>query len=173
MRSDSKKSLQELYPNREYIVLLILASLILLILGLTLPVLTVRKLWEVNTFSILSGIVNLWEEKYYFLASVIFFFSLVFPVVKLAALFVIWFIRLADQHRKWILYGLSALGRWSMLDVFVAAIIIVSVKLGALASAKAEKGIYYFGSSILLAMMATLFIDHIAGYAEKKGGMEK
>ena len=156
-----KRSLQELYPGKEYIVLLMLASAVLLFLGLNFPVLTVRKFWEVNTFSIWSGIVNLWKEEYFFLAAVILFFSIVFPVVKLSALFVIWFVRLPDRQRKFTLYILSVLGKWSMLDVFVVAIIIVSIKLGVLASAQAKNGIYYFGSSILLAMIATAFQDNL------------
>ena len=98
---------------------------------------------------------NLWKDKYYFLSVIIFFFSVILPIVKLTTLFVIWYVRLRNYQRKWLLSGLGFLGKWSMLDVFVTAIIIVSVKLGVLASAKAERGIYYFGISILLAMIVT------------------
>ena len=163
----SKRSLQELHPKREYIPLLILLSVVFLVLGLNLPILTVRKLWEQNTFSVLSGIVNLWKEHYYFLAAIVFFFSIIFPIVKLVTLFVIWFIELTDLQRKLILNWLGALGKWSMLDVFVAAIIIVSIKLGALASAKAENGIYYFGLSILLAMIVTALQSSLARGPQK------
>jgi paraquat-inducible protein A len=62
---------------------------------------------------------------------------------------------MTDVQRKRLLYYLSILGKWSMLDVFVASIIIVAVKLGVLASAKVEKGIYFFGMSIFLAMIIT------------------
>ena len=151
----NKKSLRELYPKRIDIVILIAASAMLLFIGFRLPVFTVRKLWESNTFSIISGIMALWKDKYVFLASVIFFFSAVFPVVKLASLSFIWFVRMTDEQRKRLLYYLSILGKWSILDVFVASIIIVAVKLGVLASAKVEKGIYFFGMSILLAMIVT------------------
>ena len=86
----------------------------------------------------------------------LFYFSLLFfRSLNLGTLFVIWFVRLVDHQRKWLLHGLSLLGKWSMLDVFVTAIIIVAIKLGVLASAKAEAGIYYFASSILLAMFVT------------------
>ena len=163
----SKKSLQELHPKRGHIPFLILLSAAFLALGLNLPVLTVRKLWEQNTFSVLSGIVNLWKEHYYFLAAIIFFFSIIFPIVKLITLFVIWFIQLTDLKRKLILNWLGALGKWSMLDVFVAAIIIVSIKLGALASAKAENGIYCFGLSILLAMIVTTLQSGLAKGSKK------
>lgn len=167
MTTSQKKSLQKLYPKRADILILIVISAISLFIGLNLPVLTVHKLWEKNTFSILSGIINLWKERYYFLAVIIFFFSIVFPIIKLATLFIIWSVRLKDEQRKWLLYCLEALGKWSMLDVFVIAIIIVSIKLGALASAKAENGIYYFGIAILLAMLVTNLQSNLVNRSKK------
>ena len=163
MPPGSKKSLLELHPKRIDIILLILASASFLFMGLRLPVLTVRKLWETNTFSVLSGIENLWNEKFYFLTAVIFFFSIVFPLVKLAALFVIWLVKMTERQRQWSLHCLAVLGKWSMLDVFVTALLIVSVKLGSLASARAENGIYYFGLSILLAMIVTALQTQLSG----------
>jgi paraquat-inducible protein A len=162
MIPNQTKSLWQLYPKRVDIILLIFISAGLFFIGLRIPVLTVQKLWETNTFSIMTGIRNLWEEKNHVLAGVIFFFSIVFPVVKLGTLLVVWFVRMTDRRRKWILYGLEILGRWSMLDVFVVAIIIVSVKLGILATAKVESGIYYFAAAILLAMAATTLESYLA-----------
>lgn len=167
MTVSQRKSLQQLYPKRAYLLLLIVISAIFLFIGLNLPVLTVRKLWEKNTFSILSGIANLWNGRYYFLAVIIFFFSIVFPIIKLATLFIIWSVRLKDEQRKWLLYCLEALGKWSMLDVFVTAVIIVSIKLGALASAKAENGIYYFAISILLAMLVANLQSNLVNRSKK------
>ena len=150
-----KKSLRDLYPRRWDIPLLTLLSTGMLTAGLSLPVLTVRKLWEKNTFSIWTGIENMWASKEYFLAAIIFFFSLIFPITKLAILFVTWFARLKEESRKRLLIFLGILGKWSMLDVFVTAIMMVWLKLGALADAEAEEGIYYFAVSILLAMAVT------------------
>ena len=144
------------------IVLLLLASSWLLFMGLRLPVLTVQQMWMKNTFSVLTGIQNLYQEKQVFLACVVFFFSIIFPIVKLTALFVIWFIQMPDEKRQRILRWLAALGKWSMLDVFVVAVIIVTVKLGVLAKATPERGIYYFGMSILLAMVATALEERLA-----------
>ena len=158
----NKKSLCQLHPLRIDVILLMIISAVFLFIGLHTPVMTVRKLWEKNTFSIWSGVTNLWIEKYYGLAALIFFFSIVFPILKLAALAVTWFLPLSDSHRKGVLQGLELLGRWSMLDVFVIAILIVSVKLGALATTKAETGIYYFGASILSAMLTSAFQNHLA-----------
>ena len=155
MQIFQKRSLQEVYSKRIDIVILITLSVFLLIVGLTLPILTVRKLWNSNTYSIITGIQNLWDEKYYVLAVIIFIFSVIFPIAKLFALFAVWFVRLEDQQRKKLIDCMEIFGKWSMLDVFVSAIIIVWVKLGVLASAQAESGIYFFATSILLIMIVS------------------
>jgi paraquat-inducible protein A len=147
------QSLLERNPKRIDIVILIVLSIVLLIIGLTLPILTVRKLWDSNTYSILTGVQNLWQEKYYVLAVVIFTFSIIFPIAKLISLSAVWFIRLKDEQRKILVFYMEIFGKWSMLDVFVTAIFIVWIKLGALASAKAENGIYFFAASVLLTMI--------------------
>jgi paraquat-inducible protein A len=147
------QSLQERNPKRIDIVILLILSIVLLIIGLTLPILTVRKLWDSNTYSILTGVQNLWQEKYYALAVIIFTFSIIFPIAKLLSLSAVWFIKLKDEQRKALVLYMEIFGKWSMLDVFVTAIFIVWVKLGALASAKAENGIYFFAASVLLTMI--------------------
>ena len=155
METSPRKSLQDLYPKRIDIAILIVLSMVLLIVGLTLPILTVRKLWNSNTYSILGGVQNLWDEKYHALAVIIFTFSIIFPIAKLFALSAVWFVRLGEQQRRTLIYCMEIFGKWSMLDVFVSAIIIVWIKLGALASAKAESGIYFFAASVLLTMVVS------------------
>ena len=155
MANAIKRSLAELHPKRVDILALTMISALLLIAGYFLPICTVRKLWEHNTFSVLTGIVNLCKEKYIFLAILIFVFSVIFPIAKLYALFVIWVVKLTDEKRLRIVEQLEALGKWSVLDVFMTAVIIVSVKLGVLANAKAEIGLYFFAFSIILAMIVT------------------
>jgi paraquat-inducible protein A len=156
------RSLQELNPRRIDIVILIALSIGLLVVGLMLPIMTVHKLWETNTYSIVTGVQSLWVEKYYALAVIIFFFSVIFPIAKLAALSAVWLIKLGDERRKTLIYWMEVFGKWSMLDVFVTAIIIVWVKLGALASAKAENGIYFFAASVLLTMVVSSLQSSLA-----------
>lgn len=153
--SSSKKSLQEINPKRVDVAALILMSAIFLIVGLTLPILTVRKLWNSNTYSILTGIQNLWDEKYFVLAVIVFVFSIIFPIAKTIMLSYVWFVRLEPERRTALVGWMEILGKWSMLDVFVSAILIVWVKLGVLASARAEMGIYFFAASVLLTMLVS------------------
>ena len=46
-------------------------------------------------------------------------------------------------------------GRWAMLDVMVVAMLIVTVKLGAIASIQIHPGLYVFGAAVLLIMLTT------------------
>jgi paraquat-inducible protein A len=55
-------------------------------------------------------------------------------------------------------------GRWGMLDVFVVAVLLVTVKLGAIASVKVHPGLYYFGAAVLLMMIIT---HRLSGAYEK------
>ena len=151
--------MREIHPKRVDIVILILLASAFLAIGYYLMF---RKLWERNTFSILSGIINLWQEKYVFLSIIIFVFSVIFPIAKLASLIVIWFVKLYDAQRKRLLYFMELLGKWSMLDVFVTAIVVVTIKLGVQASAKAAPGIFFFGASILLARLVTTLQNNLA-----------
>ena len=49
-----------------------------------------------------------------------------------------------------------------MLDGFVVAVIVVSVKLGVLATAEPRRGIYVFGAAILVSMAVTFLADNLA-----------
>lgn len=157
-----KRSLNELHPKYFIVPLLILAAGGMLAAGLELPILTVRKLWKHNTFSVITGIRDLYEAREYFLSGVIFFFSFVFPITKLVLLFLIWMVRVSERTRKHLLLGLLTFGKWSMLDVFIVAIMIVSVRLGVLADAKPERGIFFFAGSVLLSMVITEWMRRLA-----------
>ena len=157
------KSLQECYPRRFEVPLLILLSFVLLMIGLSLPLMRVEKMvfWK-NDYSVIKGVKALWEQGQYALASILFFFSVIFPNLKLAGLSYIWFVRLGEQKREVLLNWLGVLGKWSMLDVFVVAILIVLVKLGTLANIQPQQGVYWFAAAILLSMIASMHIDSLA-----------
>jgi paraquat-inducible protein A len=46
-------------------------------------------------------------------------------------------------------------GRWAMLDVMVVAVLIMTVKLGAVASIHIHSGLYIFAAAVLLIMFLT------------------
>ena len=70
----------------------------------------------------------------------------------------LWFDRVKTKDRKRLFEALEHLGKWSMMDVFVVALVVVIAKISALADAHARYGIYFFGASILLSMAVGLRI---------------
>ncbi len=96
------------------------------------------------------------------LTAILFFFSIIFPIVKLIVLGIIWQVKLEDEKRKSLLNWLEILGKWSMLDVFVVAILIVAVKLGPLANVEPKAGVYIFGLAILLAIATAAHVNKLA-----------
>jgi uncharacterized paraquat-inducible protein A len=102
------------------------------------------------------------------LALIVLTFSVVFPIVKLGTLAHVLFRPVDEERRARLVRSLERLGRWSMLDVFVIAILIGSVHLGILSSAYAERGIYVFGAGILLSMFATLGVQRLLGGARER-----
>jgi paraquat-inducible protein A len=151
------------YPWRIDIIVLCVASLALLAFGLTMPVLTFKKMvfWT-DTYSIPSGIQLLMVQHDYILAAIVFFFSIVFPIAKLIGLFTIWCFPLTGGERRIALDLLGLLGKWSMLDVFVVAITVVIAKFGKITEARPREGIYLFASAVLLSMVLTLLIERAA-----------
>jgi paraquat-inducible protein A len=134
-----------------------------LAVGLSRPLIQVEKaIFLENEYSVWTGVVGLAEDGEWLLAGVVFFFSFVFPIVKLAMLVWIWFAPQARARRDLWLRRLEELGRWSMLDVFAVAILIVATKLGPLAQVNARPGVYWFCAAILASMLATIRVRQLA-----------
>lgn len=137
--------------------ILLLLTVIFLVAGLISPIITLKKyiLLE-NTFSVLSGVVELLKEGQYFLFVLITAFSIVLPFLKLAVLYLLLANRyVGTKYMEKYLHWMHVYGKWSMLDVFVVAVLVVAVKLGAIASVDMRFGLYAFATAVLLTMYIT------------------
>jgi len=165
--SGARRALRELRPRHALSVpVAIVGSGALLLTGLSLPLLHAQQMvfWK-SEYSVWAGVVALWEQNELALAAILFFFSIVFPIVKLLGLAVIWFWKLPDAGRTRLLHWLALLGKWSMLDVFVVAILIVLVKLGPLARVAPRVGVYVFAWAILASMLTTMYVERLAKHS--------
>ncbi|MEL7542389.1 MAG: paraquat-inducible protein A [Pseudomonadota bacterium] len=132
----------------------ILAAAWLLYLGVTKPVLKLTKLYFLeDEHSLWSVIVALFAKDELFLGTIIFTFSIVFPALKLFYLLVV-AVAPATSERPYIMQWMSWLGKWSMLDVLVLALVIFYAKSNELADAATLPGVYYFTGSVVLTMIA-------------------
>lgn len=136
---------------------LTLAAAVLIIVGLIAPLITLKKYIVVeNTFSLLTGAVQLIEDGQWFLFIVVTVFTIVLPFAKLAVLYRVLSVSFSKGTRgQRYLHWIHSLGKWSMLDVFVVAILLVTVKLGFVASVELHYGVYAFAMAILLTMYIT------------------
>lgn len=162
MPQKTSSSLSALYPKYIGIPIMIVISGLLLAAGLCFPLMNVEKMvfWQ-NDYSVLTGIVGLFKEKEYFLSIILFFFCLIFPIVKIITLWILWVSELDARTRNNILEWLGILGKWSMLDVFVVAILIVAVKLGPMASVTPKVGVYIFSLAIISSLTTTTWIERL------------
>jgi len=142
---------------------LLVAALLLYAFGIFFPFFTVTKLWVFhNDVSVVSGLITLFQQHEYFLFSVLTLFTLVFPLVKLGLLAVIWLER--DQHLERVRrlhHRVEVLGKWSMLDVFVVAILIVTLKSASVADIHVSFGLYLFTFSVVFTQLASSWIDRL------------
>lgn len=131
-------------------------------LGVTLPLIEVRRLYFLsNTPSLVAIVAGLWQSGDRLLAAVISLFSIGFPACKLLFL----------HHAA---YGagtgrvpsfLKALANWSMLDVLLVALVIFAAKTSGLATAMTMPGLWFFAASTVLTAAASASVGKKASAA--------
>ncbi len=109
---------------------------------------------EPRQFSLVGGIIHLFQEREIFIGGLILLFSIAFPVAKVAA--IIRSVHLGPQATDRHLKMVESLGKWSMVDVFVIASLVICFKgFPGGTHIQVEWGIYIFALSVLLTMLAT------------------
>jgi paraquat-inducible protein A len=143
---------------------LVILSYLFYIPANMLPMLETHELATFRQNTILSGIALFWDDGSWFIAGIIFIASIVVPLSKLIALTAL----LMSVHRRseWEpaqrtqLYRLvEAVGRWSMLDVYVVSLSVALVQLGAVASMIVGPAALAFGAVVVLTMLASHTFD--------------
>lgn len=143
---------------------LLFAAAVLYLPANLLPIMTVHGLGGEEGSTILSGVITFWQLKAYPVAIVIFTASVLIPILKIAAL---GWLCLAAQGRAQasprgltlLYYVTELLGRWSMVDVFVVAILICLVQMGALMSITPGPAALSFTGVVVLTMFAAHSFD--------------
>jgi paraquat-inducible protein A len=141
-----------------------LAAIVLYIPANTYPVLTVVRLGASQPSTILEGVRELLNLGMWPLAALVFFASVAVPVLKLTGLGVL----LISSHMgtNWALHDrtvlyriVDAIGRWSMIDIFMESILVALVQFGQLASIYPGPGAIAFAAVVILTMLAARSFD--------------
>ncbi len=125
--------------------------------AMLLPMLRIERLGLMHEDSLLSGIIALWSQNYWFIGTVVFVFSVLLPPLKLIALWLLSGTALVSHHhhRALVYHAVEFLGRWGMLDVMLVAILVAFVKLGDLVNINAGVGLLAFTVLVLLSLLAS------------------
>jgi paraquat-inducible protein A len=154
---------------------LLLAAIIFYVPANVFPVMEVTSLGSVQSDTILSGVIFLLNHGMWPLALIVFTASVVVPLLKLVALS---FLLISVQRRSdWRpvdrtrLYRITeAVGRWSMVDVYVVTILVALVHLGSLATIEAGAGAVFFGAVVVTTMFAAESFDPRLIWDRAEGG---
>ena len=141
-----------------------LAAVVLYIPANTYPVLTVVRLGAGQPSTILGGVRELVEAGMWPLAALVFFASVAVPVLKLVGLAILLITtHLGSGHSlndRTVLYRIvDAVGRWSMIDIFMESILVALVQFGTLASVYPGPGAIAFAAVVILTMLASRSFD--------------
>ena len=159
----------------------LVAAMILYLPANLLPIMDTESLiMGSHSDTIMSGIVLLWKTGSWPLAVIVFIASIIVPLLKMLALLTILIavhqgVRVHCHDLAKLYRLLEIVGRWSMLDVFVVAILVTLVQLQFVASVSPGKGAAAFGAVVVLTMLATMSFDprliwDSAGHARRHHG---
>ena len=143
---------------------LLIAAAALYIPANILPVMTIIRLGQTTTSTILGGVRELVAYQMWPLALLVFTASVVVPLAKLGLLgymlIATHFRSAAGLRERTRMYRLvDVIGRWSMIDVFMISILTALVRMGFLASVIPENGAICFAGVVILTMLAAASFD--------------
>jgi paraquat-inducible protein A len=140
------------------------AAAILYVPANVFPVMESGSLFLSQSDTILSGAVYLYRTGQWLLALIVFVASIVIPLAKIASLaYLSWTAhrrstRRLEQRAR--LYRVTHwIGRWSMVDIYVGAVLVGLVQFKAFGSIVPGPGAVFFGAVVVLTMLASLSFD--------------
>jgi paraquat-inducible protein A len=150
-------ALKPFSPFRNFVLsFLIIIATVFFALGVILPVIqfTTVYVWT-DKHSIATIIYALYQNQEFFLCTVVFAVSIFFPFLKL--LYLLTLVSspdLSSEFRAKSIATMEWLGRYSMTDVMVLALMIFYVNSSGYTTATVLPGVYFFAASALITMLA-------------------
>ena len=142
----------------------LIAGLIMFVPANIYPMLKTSTLVEETESTILGGVVDLVHHGSYGIAAVVFVASIIIPISKfLAVIYLAISVQrrsIMNMHQRHKLYDIvEFIGRWSMIDVFVVAILSALVQLNTIATINPGIAAVSFALSVVFTMLAAQSFD--------------
>ena len=143
---------------------LTICAILLYIPAMLYPMMEITKLGIKTQSTILEGVISFLEYENYFIAFVIFTASVVIPLIKLLGLLLIFVslkidIKIKNKNKISIFKFINLIGKWSMIDIYVVAILASVVQVGELFNIKGGLAATSFALVVILTMIAAHRFD--------------
>ncbi|MCT7630063.1 paraquat-inducible protein A [Arcobacter lacus] len=143
---------------------LLICAILLYIPAMLYPIMEITQFGVDVQSTILQGVISFLEMKSYFIAIVIFTASVVIPFIKLVGLLFIFIslktdVKMENKTKILIYKFIEAIGKWSMIDIYVVAILSSTVQLDEIFNIKGGIAATSFGLMVILTMMAANRFD--------------
>lgn len=129
-----------------------------------MPIMMVTQLGVEKPSTILGGVATFWDMHAYPVAIIIFIASVMIPGLKFIALGFLCGaatgrLKLRPTQANRIYWLTELVGRWSMVDVFVVAILVGLIHMGNLMTIRPGPAAISFGAMVVLTMFAAHAFD--------------
>ncbi|WP_436869811.1 paraquat-inducible protein A [Acinetobacter courvalinii] len=147
---------------------LVIAAAILYIPANVMPMTVTDSLLGRQQDTIISGVIYFWQNGDYLVSVVIFMASIFIPILKLLILVFLLVavsmqssakLHFSPEHCALLYRIVEFIGRWSMIDVFVVALLTALIQIQSLATILAGPGAVAFGTVVVLTMFASMSFD--------------
>lgn len=152
----------EVYLQRTWATLL--AGIVMIIPANLLPMSIVYVNGVATEDTLMSGVLTFIDLGSYFVAFIVFMASIFIPISKILIMCYLLF----SVHFRWqhsihlqmrLLHFVHFVGRWSMLDLFVLALMMSLVTRGQIIDFSVGPAAFYFGATVFLTMISTSQFD--------------
>ena len=140
------------------------ASIIAYIPANIWPIMTITQFGVPEPTTIFGGVISFWQTKAYPVSIIIFTASVMIPGIKLISLFSLCAVakgrmKINAKFATKVYWFTELVGRWSMVDVFVVAILVGLIQLGNLMTINAGPAALAFATMVILTMLAAHAFD--------------
>jgi paraquat-inducible protein A len=122
------------------------------------PFMTMNYAGQYQDATIWDGISSLFEGGMFITAGIVFLATIIIPALKFISLLLIISAKMlnisAISHIR-LLTFIEFIGRWSMLDIFIVAIMVALIKFASFATVSADISSYLLGGVVILTMLAS------------------
>ena len=147
----------QIFVSQWFILILTITSGFFYVLGLTKELFVLEQFFFVDKeVTLLNSIRMLFENDENFLGTIIFAFTIVFPIFKYLLLIFSLFLNQKEAITK-VNRWMSVISKWSMLDVYIVALLLLNMKFDSrLVNMELKEGVVWFSLSVILIMLAML-----------------